>query len=252
MTDHVLVSRADGVMRITMNRPDKKNALTGPMYDVMTSALNEADASDDIRAILLEGSGGSFTAGNDMGDFLQASQGKATPRATQFIHAIALLETPIVAAVNGHAVGVGTTLVFHCDLVFAAPGAKFRMPFVDIGLVPEAASSLTVVQRVGLAKATELLLLADGFDGAEAVRLGIANRLVDAKDLGTVAYDAAKRLAAKPPMALKAARKLIRGDRAAIKAAMDAESAAFAAALAGPEARRALEAFMGRGKAAAE
>jgi enoyl-CoA hydratase/carnithine racemase len=246
MSDPILTDRRDGVLRITMNRPDKKNALTGPMYDAMTSALTEVDRDDTIRAVLLEGAGGAFTAGNDLGDFLAVAQGKGQSRAGHFIQAVAMLETPIVAAVDGVAVGVGTTILFHCDLVFATAAAKFRMPFVDLGLVPEAASSMLVPMRVGMAKASELILLAEAFGGEEAARLGIVNRVVPPTELGQVAFDAARKLAAKPPGAIRASRRLLRGDRAAIAAAMQAENVAFAAALQSPDARAAFETFLAK------
>lgn len=240
----VLIEKRDGVLRLTMNRPDKKNALTGPMYDTMTAALKDAERDDAVRAILLEGAGGSFTAGNDLGDFLAIAQGKAELRAFPFIEAVALLEKPIVAAIDGVAVGVGTTLLFHCDLVYATPGAKFRMPFVDLGLVPEAASSLLAPLRVGMARASELILLAEVFGGEDAARLGIVNRVVPAEELGTVAFEAARKLASKPPQALRASRALLRGTREDIRATMKRESDAFATALKSDDAKRAFEAFL--------
>ena len=246
-TDLVGIERRDGVLRLTMNRPDKKNALTGPMYDAMTAALDAAGDDDAIRAILLEGAGGNFTAGNDLADFLAVAQGKAQARAGYFIEAVAMLEKPIVAAVDGVAVGVGTTILFHCDLVYVTATAKLRMPFVDLGLVPEAASSLLVPMRFGMAKASEALLLADAFGGEDAVRMGLANRVVTPDALGDVAFDAARRLAAKPPGALRASRALLRGSWEDIRAAMKAENVAFAQALQLPDARRAFEAFLKRG-----
>jgi enoyl-CoA hydratase/carnithine racemase len=162
----------------------------------------------------------------------------------RFISTIALCDTPIVAAVEGNAVGVGTTMLLHCDLVYAAPSAKFRMPFVDLGLVPEAASSLTVPLRVGMAKASEWLLLGESFDAHEAHRCCVINAVVPAGELIDTARQAAIRLAAKPPQALAAARRLMRGDREAIRAQMARESEAFAAALESPEAKAAFSAFL--------
>ena len=246
MTKDVLIETRDGVLRLTMNRPDKKNALTGPMYDALTAAIGAAQTDDGIRAILLEGAGGAFTAGNDLADFLAVAQGKAEARAGFFIEAVAMSDKPVVAAVDGVAVGVGTTILFHCDLVYATPAARFRMPFVDLGLVPEAASSLLVPLRVGMTKASELILLAEPFGGEEAARIGIVNRVVDAGELGAIAFDAARKLAAKPAAALRASRALLRGDRADIRAAMKAENAAFAQALKSPDARKAFEAFLAK------
>ena len=151
MTADVIVARDDKILRVTMNRPAKKNALTGAMYDAMREALELADRDDNIRAVLLTGTDGVFTAGNDIGDFLAGTRDEHGSPALRFIHTIALCDTPIIAAVEGNAVGVGTTMLFHCDLVYAAPSAKFRMPFIDLGLVPEAASSMTVPLRVGMA-----------------------------------------------------------------------------------------------------
>ncbi|MFT4097107.1 MAG: enoyl-CoA hydratase-related protein [Rhodoblastus sp.] len=249
MTDDVQLSVADGVMRITMNRPAKKNALTGPMYDAMTAALERADSSDEIRAVLLEGSGGSFTAGNDLADFLASATRADEPRATYFIRKIALLETPIVAAVDGVAVGVGTTLLFHCDLVYATEAAKFRMPFLDLGLVPEAASSILAPQRFGMAKASEYILLAEPFGPRQAEELGLVNAIVEPGLLGETAMAAARKLAAKPPAALRAARRLMRGDRKDIAAAMDREMVAFGEALRSEDAKAAFTAFLNKAKA---
>jgi enoyl-CoA hydratase/carnithine racemase len=249
LTEDVIVSRRDSVMRITMNRPQKKNALTGAMYDKMTAALEEAESDDSIRAILLEGSGGDFTAGNDLADFLAVATKGAESRAAPFVRKVAMLDKPLVAAVDGVAVGVGTTLLFHCDLVYASPSAAFRMPFVDLGLVPEAASTETVPARVGLAKASEFLLLADGFDAQEAYRLGVVNAVVPAGELADVAFEAASRLAAKPVAALRAARRLIRGDGANLTAAIDREMEAFTVALGSADARAIFEAFLAKSKA---
>jgi enoyl-CoA hydratase/carnithine racemase len=249
MTNDVIVARDDKILRITMNRPAKKNALTGAMYDAMREALQLADRDENVRAVLLAGTDGVFTAGNDIGDFLAGTRDEHGSPAFRFITAIAQCDTPIVAAVEGNAVGVGTTMLFHCDLVYAAPSAKFRMPFIDLGLVPEAASSMTVPLRVGIAKASEWLLLGDAFDVHEAHRCGVVNGVVPAGELIETALDAAKRLAAKPAQALDATRRLMRGDRQAIGGQMAAESKEFAAALESPEAKAAFSAFLARAKA---
>jgi enoyl-CoA hydratase/carnithine racemase len=249
MTTDVLVARDDNILRITMNRPAKKNALSGAMYKAMREALELADREEDIRAVLLTGTDGVFTAGNDIGDFLAGTRDEHGSPALRFIQTIALCDTPIVAAVDGNAVGVGTTMLFHCDLVYAAPSAKFRMPFIDLGLVPEAASSMTVPLRVGMAKASEWLLLGEAFDAEEAYRLGIVNKVVAPGELIEFARHAAMRLAAKPAQALAATRRLMRGDRQAIRAQMASESEAFAAALESPEAKAAFGAFLSKAKA---
>jgi enoyl-CoA hydratase/carnithine racemase len=246
MAEEVLVARQNGVMRITMNRPHKKNAITNAMYATMTAALGDAEVDDGIRVVLIEGSGGAFTAGNDMADFLSLANGGVEFNAPAFIKEITVLSKPLVAAVEGVAVGVGTTLLFHCDLVYATPTAKFRMPFVDLGLVPEAGSTLLVPARIGLAKASEFLLLTDGFDAEEALRLGLVNALVPSADLAETAFNAACRLAAKPIGALRATRRLMRGGSADILAAFEREIAAFGEALTSAEARAAFEAFLGK------
>jgi enoyl-CoA hydratase/carnithine racemase len=219
------------------------------MYDAMREALELADREASIRAVLLTGTDGVFTAGNDIGDFLAGTRDAQGSPALRFIQTIALCDTPVVAAVDGNAVGVGTTMLFHCDLVYAAPSAKFRMPFIDLGLVPEAASSMTVPLRVGMAKASEWLLLGEAFDAEEAYRCGVINKLVPAEELVETARQAATRLAAKPAQALAATRRLIRGDRQAIRAQMAKESEAFAAALESPEAKAAFSAFLSKAKA---
>ena len=249
MTTDVIVAREENILRITMNRPAKKNALTGTMYDAMREALELAERDDDIRAVLITGTDGVFTAGNDIGDFLAGTRDAHGSPALRFIQTIALCDTPIVAAVDGNAVGVGTTMLFHCDLVYAAPSAKFRMPFIDLGLVPEAASSMTVPLRVGIAKASEWLLLGEAFDAHEAHRCGVINGVLPAGELIDTALNAAKRLAAKPAHALAATRRLMRGDRQAIRVQMERESKEFAAALESPEAKAAFSAFLSKARA---
>jgi enoyl-CoA hydratase/carnithine racemase len=249
MTNDVIVAREDKILRITMNRPAKKNALTGAMYDAMREALERADREDAIGAVLITGTDGVFTAGNDIGDFLAGRRDPQAAPSFRFITAIAQCDTPIVAAVDGNAVGVGTTMLFHCDLAYAAPSAKFRMPFIDLGLVPEAAASMTVPLRVGMAKASEWLLLGEAFDAHEAHRCGVVNQVVPAGELIDTARQAAMRLAAKPKQALAATRRLMRGDRESIRAQMELERQAFAAALESPEAKAAFSAFLSKAKA---
>jgi enoyl-CoA hydratase/carnithine racemase len=247
-TDHVRIAREGGVLVATLARADKKNALTGAMYEVLIEALRQADADPGVGAILITGERGVFTAGNDIGDFIAHAGAGSDMAAFRFVKAIASCETPLVAAVEGVAVGVGTTMLFHCDLVYAAPDATFRMPFVDLGLVPEAGSSLTVPQRFGLAKASQLLLLGEPFDAREAHRLGLVNDVVEASGLFAHAMDKARRLAAKPPQALARSRQLLRGDASAVLRRMDEEALAFREAMASPEARAAFMAFMNKSK----
>ena len=248
MSEKIDIAVDGGVLIITINRPDKKNALDGAMYDAMSGALARATAADEVRAVLIGGTAGVFTAGNDLADFLAFAATMETMPAGRFIHSLARFEKPIVAAVDGPAVGIGTTLCFHCDLVYAAPGARFQMPFVSLGLVPEAGSSLLAVQRFGLARAAEYLMLGEAFDAATAARIGLVNAVVEADDLRDHALGRAKALAAKPRAALLATRKLLRGDPEPLHAQMAKEDAIFAEALASPDAKAAFSAFLQRSK----
>jgi enoyl-CoA hydratase/carnithine racemase len=252
MSEFVQVRRDGAVLVVALTRPEKKNALTGAMYEALIAAFAQASEDAEIGALLIEGSGGVFSAGNDIGDFLAfaLAPGAAISEAPvmRFIYALARFAKPLVAAVEGSAVGVGTTLCFHCDLVYAAPSARFHMPFVDLGLTPEAGSSLLAPQRFGRARASEYLLLGEPFDAEAARAGGLVNAVVDAASLHAHALAKAKALAAKPRQALLAARRLIRGDEAAVLARMDEEVRLFTAALKSPEARAAFMAFMNRPK----
>jgi enoyl-CoA hydratase/carnithine racemase len=252
MTDQITVTDArNGVRLVTIVRPEKKNALTGAMYDALRAALEEADASPAIRAVVFSGQPGMFSAGNDLSDFLTQSQGgfSETP-ALRFIRQLARTQTPMVAAVDGIAVGIGATLTLHCDLVYVSPVARLRMPFVDLGLVPEAASSYLLPLRVGRLKATEILLLSEIVDADAAVALGLANGVIPADMLVEHAVSQAERLAALPPGALAASRRLIRGDQARVEAALEAEAKEFDARLQSPESQERFKAFLSRSRPA--
>ena len=250
MTEHVTIEdRPGGVRLIRWNRPAKKNALTGAMYDAARAALEGADdASQRIGAVVFAGLPGAFTTGNDLSDFFSAG---TPPRETfsempalRFIRQLARTRTPMVAAVDGLAIGVGTTLTLHCDLVYVGPRARFRMPFVELGVVPEAAASFLLPRRIGLARASALLLLSDPFDGDAAVSLGLANALVPSDLLEEHALAQATRLAALPRQAVQASRALMRGDQAAVEAAIEAEAQAFEAGLRDPETQARLARFL--------
>lgn len=250
MTEEVIVEVRDGIQVIRINRPDKKNALKRDMYDRMGEALISGDASNDVAAHVFLGTNGVFTAGNDISDF--ANQGGA-PRdnkhgAPGFIRLLPIVSKPMIAAVDGLAVGVGTTMLFHCDLVFASPGASLRTPFVDLGLVPEAASSLLAPMRIGQQRAFELLCLGEPFDGQRAYEAGLVNHVVPAEQLESAAMKAAARLALKPPGALAASRRLLRGDPAVVLAQIDKEAEIFAERLASDEAKEAFSAFLEKRK----
>lgn len=252
MTDHIAITDGEnGVRLVTIDRSQKKNALTGAMYDAMRGALEEADASEAIRAVVFAGQPGMFSAGNDLADFLsQANRGFSDMPALRFIRQLARTDTPMVAAVDGIAVGIGATLTLHCDLVYASPVMRMRMPFVELGLVPEAASSYLLPLRVGRLKATELLLMSETLDADAAFALGLVNAVIPADMLVEHALSQAARLAALPQGALRASRKLIRGDREKVEAALEAEAKAFDAQLRSPESQDRLNAFLSRSKPA--
>src|SRR3984885_8461233 len=239
MTDHVEISRDGQVLCATLTRTEKKNALTGAMYQTLTEALAQAGRDETIGVALLRGKDGIFTAGNDIADFIAAVGSAEASPASLFIRALAAFEKPLVAAVEGPAIGIGTTLCFHCDLVYAAPGARFQMPFVNLGLVPEAGSSLLAPQRFGYARAAEVILLGEPFGADRALELGLINAVLPQSELMAHAMSKAAALAAKPRAALLATRRLMRGDPEALKTQMAAEMHAFSAALKSPEAHAA-------------
>jgi enoyl-CoA hydratase/carnithine racemase len=248
MTEHVEVARDGQVLCATLARTEKKNALTGAMYQALVEALAKASKDETIGAVLLRGKDGVFTSGNDVADFLAIGGSVEATPGTLFIRALAAFEKPLVAAVEGPAIGIGTTLCFHCDLVYAAPSARFQMPFVNLGLVPEAGSSLLAPQRFGYAKAAEAILLAESFDAAAARELGLVNAVVEPGDLYALALEKAQALTAKPRDALLATRRLLRGDPAVLKTRMDLEIRLFGEAVRSPQARAAFTAFMQRPK----
>ncbi|MFT5510536.1 MAG: enoyl-CoA hydratase/carnithine racemase [Hyphomicrobiaceae bacterium] len=252
MTDgqvEIEISRDAGVQTIRIQRPEKKNALLPAMYQAMYEALVDGDESSDVRAHILIGSGGVFSAGNDIKDFMsRAKDGVPQVGETpvhRFIGYLPRVEKPLIAAVDGLAVGVGVTLLFHCDLVYASPSAKLITPFLDLGLVPEAGSSLLAPRRMGHTRAFEMLALGEAFSGERAREAGLVNAVVAADELEATARAAALRLAAKPPAALKIARDLMRGASVdEIVERLEAESKLFAGRMASPEAKEAFQAFV--------
>ena len=237
----ITVTDQGGVRHIGIDRPAKRNALTRAMYWALASALASA-ADGGARAIWLHGTADCFTAGNDLGDFARAVPGERFA-AWDFLEALIPCTTPIVASVNGAAVGVGTTLLLHCDLVYCSQGARFQLPFVNLGLCPEAGSSLLLPARAGLLRASELLLLGEPFDATAAREAGIVNAILPTPaEADAHALARAEALAAKPPDALRTTRALLRRDTQAVAEAMRLEGAEFARLLHGPEAREALAA----------
>lgn len=245
----VLTARDAGVFRMQMNRPEKKNAITRAMYAALADALAEAAADPTARVVLIAGAPGVFTAGNDLGDFLDDPPRDESAPVFRFLRAISSFEKPIVAAVAGAAVGIGTTMLLHCDFVYAAEDARFSLPFVNLGLCPEAASSLLLPLVAGYHRAAELLLLGEPFDARRAESCDIVTQVVAADRLEDTALGTARKLAALPPAALRASKALMKHTLAPrIEEALAAERDAFGARLRSPEAKEAFTAFFARRK----
>lgn len=241
----VLVGLDGGVLTIELNRPGKKNALNLAMYRELTRALQRAAEDPEVRVVLWSGRGGSFCAGNDLADFADPSADLSPVLA--FLSALAATPVPVVAVVEGPAIGIGTTALLHCDLALAAPGARFRLPFVDLGLVPEAASSLILPGLIGQRRASAWLLLGETFSAEQALRDGLINEVLPPESLHATARSWAERLAAKPPGALRESKALMkRWTAPMVQQVMDVEGQAFAARLRSPEALAAFSAFLRR------
>ena len=245
----VIVETKDRVARIELARLDKKNALTAAMYQAMERALGDAEADGTVRAILVHGARDCFTAGNDLNDFLQRNASGGPSSAFGFISTLPTLQKPLVAAVGGSAVGVGTTMLLHCDFVYAAPNARFQMPFVPLGLVPEAASSYLLPLVAGYQRAAELLLLGRPFDAARAHAAGIVTEIVPEAELLERARETALALAALPAASVRAAKALMKQPHAErVAAQLREESRVFAERLQSPEAKEAMTAFFEKRK----
>jgi enoyl-CoA hydratase/carnithine racemase len=246
VTDHVRTELSSGVLTLTLNRPEKKNALTQEMYQALADAIDAAGQNSDVRCVLIQAEGNVFTAGNDLGDFAAANRGDAgdTVRSglNPLLVALAKTTIPLVAAVNGRAVGVGTTMLLHCDLVFVSDDAVLTTPFVNLALIPEAASSLTLPARIGHARAFSMFVLGEAVDANKAVEWGIANAVCPLAELRTRARAAAEQIAARPASAVRLTKTLMR-DAAALAARMEIEGIHFVAQLKSPEAREAFAAF---------
>jgi enoyl-CoA hydratase/carnithine racemase len=245
MGDHVRISDEGDIRVLRMNRPDKKNALTAPMYEAMAAALESAG---DVTCVLIAGVPGAFCAGNDLQDFADASaRGEGLDAAVlRFLYALARCDTPLFAAVQGIAVGIGTTMLLHCDYVVAGTDARFSTPFVRLGLVPEAASSLLAPRRMGHARAFAMLIMGQTLDADAAKTCGIVNAVVAPADVEAEAMKAAHELAALPPQAVRESRRLLRGTPDERIARIDEEAAIFKTRLASAEARAAFDAFLSR------
>lgn len=248
MTD-ILTHIEAGVMTLTLNRPERKNSVTAAMYGAMADALAQAGADPELRVVVLQGHETIFSAGNDIGDFLhQPPAGKDSP-VFRFLRGIATFPKPLVAAVCGPAVGVATTLLFHCDLVYAGDNAAFSMPFVNLGLCPEAASSLLVPQMLGYHRAAEALLLGEPFMAEAALEVGLVNRVVPPTEANGAAQAVARKLAAKPLASLVETKRLMKkGQQQLLLQQMEEEGASFGRMLGEPAAREAFGAFMEKRK----
>ena len=249
MSDQVLVADDGAVRIIRLNRPEKKNALTQPMYEIMTRSLTEAAGNDAIRAIVLAGAPGAFCAGADIGEFLESAQtGGLRPKTVAFLHALARNPKPLVAAVGGLAVGIGTTMLLHCDYVVAGSNATFATPFSRLGLIPEAGSSLLAPLRMGHARAFAMLAMGRPLTATAAREAGIVNEVVDPADVDETALKAAQEIAALPAGAVAISRSLMRGDVDDVIRQIDTEVTLFKERLQSDEARAAFTAFLSRKK----
>jgi enoyl-CoA hydratase/carnithine racemase len=245
----ILVHTEAGVCTITFNRPDKKNSITAAMYGTMADALQTAQDDAAVRCVVFQGSETMFSAGNDIADFLNNPPAGTGSPVFRFLRGIAQFPKPLVAAVCGPAVGVGTTMLFHCDLVYAGDNAAFSMPFVNLGLCPEAASSLLVPQMLGYHRAAEALLLGEPFMAEAALEVGLVNRVLPPTEATGYAQAVARKLAAKPISALVETKRLMKKTHTAqVLAVMDEEGASFGRMLREPAAREAFGAFMERRK----
>ena len=246
MTDLVKIELIDNIRVVTMNRPDKNNALTQDMYAVMADAVANADEDPQVRAVIITGVEDIFTSGNDLNDFLKAPMDDAETPVWRFLRAIATTTTPLLAAVNGAGVGIGTTMLLHCDFVYASENARFHLPFINLALVPEAASSLLLPRCAGYRKAAELLMLGEPFDANEALEAGVVTAVATENSELEMAMATARKLAEKPPSALRQTKALLRGESQSMAERLKAEGDEFKVCLKSPEAKEAMTAFFER------
>ena len=254
MSDEVLIERAGGVLTLTLNRTEKKNALKPPMYHALIRAFAEADADPAVRVILLQANGDMFTAGNDVGEFAsinaRAAEDDANaepPAATAFLRALPKLQTPLIAAVHGRSIGVGLTMLLHCDMVFVAEDALLSSPFVNLAIVPEAASSMLLPAVIGHQRAFQLFALGESIDGRTAAAWGIANAALPAGEVQAKARAAAEALAQRPPSAVRITKSLMR-NAAALSEHVEKELELLHEQVRSPEAAEAFAAFFEKRK----
>jgi enoyl-CoA hydratase/carnithine racemase len=243
--DEIITERSESVLRVQLNRPTKRNAMTSRMYATLTDVFNNAAKDEYTRVVLWHGAGDSFSAGNDIEDFLENPPGSGDSPQAGLMNALVDFDKPLIAAVHGAAIGGGTTMLTHCDLVYAGESAKFQMPFINLAVVPEFGSSWSIPARIGHIRAAELILLGLPFDAKRAAELGFVTQVVPDQNLMTTATEAARKLAAKPAHALQASKRLMkRPFRVQIKAAMEAENQEFSVLVSSQEAKEALGAFL--------
>ena len=243
--DEIIPERSASVLRVQLNRPAKKNAMTSSMYVTLAEIFTDAAKNEQTRVVLWHGAGDSFCAGNDIEDFLKNPPGPGDSPQARLMNALVDFDKPIVAAVQGAAIGGGTTMLTHCDFVYAGESAKFRMPFIDLAVLPEFGSSCSIPAMMGHIRAAELILLGLPFDARRALELGFVNQVVSDQNLLATASETARKLAAKPAGALQASKRLMkRSFRGQIKAAMKAENEAFSAQVRSEDAREAFAAFL--------
>lgn len=245
----ILTQQTAGVLVVTFNRPARKNAFTTPMYQAFADTLRHAAQDNAIHAVLLQGSGSAFCAGNDLGDFIEHPPLELQAPVWQCLHALNDFPKPLVAAVSGVAVGIGTTMLLHCDLVYAASDARFSLPFVNLGVCPEGASTLLLPRLLGYQVAAQTLLLGEAFDAEFALRAGLVNRLLPADEVQAWALDQAQKVAKKPSAAVMQTKRLLKmGVRTEASARIDAEAQAFATLLQEDAAQTAIAAFASRAR----
>jgi enoyl-CoA hydratase/carnithine racemase len=245
----ILIHTENGIATLTFNRVDKKNSITQAMYAALADGMEAAAANPDVRVVVFQGHETVFSAGNDLGDFLHNPRATDDAPVFRFLRALASFPKPVVAAVCGPAVGIGTTMLFHCDLVYAGDNAAFSMPFVNLGLCPEAASSLLVPQMLGYHRAAEALLLGEPFMAEAALEVGLVNRVVPPTEANGLAQAVAAKLAAKPSSSLVVTKRLMKqGQAQAVAGQMMAEAQDFGRMLHEPAAKEAFSAFLGKRK----
>ena len=245
MMDEIITERSGSILRVELNRPAKKNAMTSSMYIKLADIFAQAAKDESIRVVLWHGAGDSFCAGNDLEDFLKNPPGPGESPQARLMNALTDFDKPLVAAVHGAAIGGGTTMLLHCDFVYAGESAKFQMPFVNLAVVPEFGSSCSVPARVGYIRAAELILLGLPFDARRAADLGLVTQVVSDQNLPAIATETARKLAAKPAGALQASKRLMKQSfREQMQAAMKAENEEFSVQVRSEDGKEALTAFL--------